>query len=81
MFLPLWLQVDVGCSGGFDPDNRFQRWGFDLLLCLHLSLRAVVEDVPQQRPGLPPYPGTLPAPLASREVILSLLTPALLRWW
>lgn len=77
MFLPpLWLQADVGCSSGVTHDQPFQLRCFVLLLFRHLSLWAVVEDLPQQGPGLSPYPGRSRAPLASLEVSFSVSADA-----
>lgn len=51
------LQVDVGCTGGVNNDSHFQLWCFVLLLFCYLPIWTVVEDVPQQRPGLSSYLG------------------------
>lgn len=51
------MQVDVGCTGGVNNDSHFQLWCFVLLLFCYLSIWTVVEDVPQQRPGLSSYLG------------------------
>lgn len=51
------MQVDVGCTGGVNNDRHFQLWWFVLLLFCYLSIWTVVEDVPQQRPGLSSYLG------------------------
>lgn len=51
------MQVDVGCTGGVNNDSHFQLWCFALLLFCYLSIWTVVEDVPQQRPGLSSYLG------------------------
>lgn len=72
------MQVDVGCSGGNNHVNHFQLRCFVLLLFCHLPIWTMVEDVPQQRLGLPSYPGMLhvqlPFHVTYRTPVFELIT-------